>query len=423
MADTFKKMTEEMKHHLCTVILPFWLRRRDDTYGGFCGYMDFDLKNDPKAVKGSILNSRILWFFSSVVRSYQRGLLTDQDLASGDATIDDVRKAADHAYVFLKEAFYDKENGGLFWSVTYDGKPYDTTKHTYNQGFGIYGLSAYYEITGDADALRIAESLYKVIETYCCDPDGYGEAYNIDFTPASNEKLSENGVMASRTMNTLLHVYEGYAKLLEAEDKSQVKESIAERLMFQLGIFAQKIYDPVKHRQEVFFDKDYNSLIDLHSYGHDIETAWLIRWGLSVLGKKNPEVEAMAVDLTDEILANCFDGHSLPTEKEKDKVNENRVWWVQAETVNGFLYEYAKTREDKYLEAAASEWSYIKTYSIDSRPGSEWFWELDKNGKPIPGRPIVEEWKCPYHNGRMVLLALELYKLVSDGEDAGEVLA
>ena len=38
---------------------------------------------------------------------------------------------------------------------------------------------------------------------------------------------------------------------------------------------------------------------------------------------------------------------------------------------------------------------------IDKRAGSEWFWEVDPEGKPYEGRPIVEPWKCPYHNGRM----------------------
>lgn len=46
-------------------------------------------------------------------------------------------KAADHAYHFMRECCEDKENGGVFWSVTYDGKVADSTKHTYNQAFAI----------------------------------------------------------------------------------------------------------------------------------------------------------------------------------------------------------------------------------------------------------------------------------------------
>jgi len=39
---------------------------------------------------------------------------------------------------------------------------------------------------------------------------------------------------------------------------------------------------------------------------------------------------------------------------------------------------------------------------VDTRPGSEWFWQADKYGTPAH-KPIVEPWKCPYHNGRMCM--------------------
>ena len=39
---------------------------------------------------------------------------------------------------------------------------------------------------------------------------------------------------------------------------------------------------------------------------------------------------------------------------------------------------------------------------IDKREGSEWFWCVNADGSPIH-EPIVEPWKCPYHNGRMCM--------------------
>lgn len=39
---------------------------------------------------------------------------------------------------------------------------------------------------------------------------------------------------------------------------------------------------------------------------------------------------------------------------------------------------------------------------VDTRPGSEWFWQTDKYGTPTH-KPIVEPWKCPYRNGRMCM--------------------
>ena len=39
----------------------------------------------------------------------------------------------------------------------------------------------------------------------------------------------------------------------------------------------------------------------------------------------------------------------------------------------------------------------------DKREGMEWFWKVDAQGKPYQDKPIVEPWKCPYHNGRMCI--------------------
>ena len=78
-----------------------------------------------------------------------------------------------------------------------------------------------------------------------------------------------------------------------------------------------------------------------------------------------------------------------------------RVWWVQAEAVVGFLNAYEKSNDERYKEAAKDILEYIKTKLEDQRDGSEWYWQLDDNHLPDTSKPIVEPWKCPYHNGRM----------------------
>jgi mannobiose 2-epimerase len=52
----------------------------------------------------------------------------------------------------------------------------------------------------------------------------------------------------------------------------------------------------------------------------------------------------------------------------------------------------------------------MKENVIDKRPGSEWYWEVDSDGKPFVDRPIVEPWKCPYHNGRMCFEVMDRAK-------------
>lgn len=383
--DGLQKLASETKEHLCSTIIPFWKKLRDNENGGYYGYMDFDLNLNKKAEKGCILNSRITWFFANAYM-----ILKDESL----------KDEASHGFEFMKNYCFDKENGGVFWSVNYDGSPKDTTKHTYNQAFSIYALSSYYDATGDKEALKLAEELFHIIETKCRDKEGYLEAFDRTFSPAENDKLSENGVIAERTMNTLLHVLEAYTELYRVNKSEEVKKC----LHWILDTVAEKIYNPDLKRQEVFFDKDYHTLIDLYSYGHDIETAWLLDRTLEILDEKEytEKMSVITKTLTEQIYKIAFDGHSLSNECEKGKVDTGRVWWVQAETVVGFVNGYEKSPEKtEYLKAAQAVWEFIKTYVVDQREGSEWFWLVRQDGTPVKEKPILEPWKCPYHNGRM----------------------
>ena len=381
-----ERIAQSARKMLTGQLLPFWQALRDEEHGGYYGYMDFDLRLDRQAEKGCILNSRILWFFSEAA------------MTTGDQSL---TPYARHAYDFPRERCLDREQGGVYWSVSYDGQPLDDTKHTYNQAFAIYALSAYYRLTGNTEALALARELFDLIESRCTDSGGYLEAFTRDFHPASNEKLSENGVMAERTMNTLLHVFEGYSGLYQAKKSPKVSAAL-ERI---LDIYAGKVYNPKLQRQEVFFDKDYNTLIDLTSYGHDIESSWLIDWGCSLL--ENPglaeRIAAINSGLADSVLRAAFNG-SLANECERGKVDGHRVWWVQAEALLGFVNEFAKhpDRTD-CRDAAVSLWRYITEKLEDRRPGGEWFWRLDEAGEPDREKPVVEPWKCPYHNGRMCM--------------------
>ncbi len=380
-------ISAEMKQHLEEVILPFWKGLKDEEFGGFYGFMDTDLNLDKKAVKGCILNSRILWFFSNAW-----AVLKDASL----------KEYADHAFDFMKKYCYDEERGGVYWSVTYDGKPEDTTKHTYNQAFAIYALSSYYDISGNEEAISLARKLRDVVEEKCFDEVGYKEALDIDFNPAENDKLSENGVMADRTMNTLLHVFEAYTELYRVTKD----EVAAKKLRWMMDLVAEKIYNPALHRQEVFFDNDYTSLIDLHSYGHDIETAWLVDRGAQVLGDEAyiAKMAPITADLEQNVYKLAYSENSFKNECERGVDNETRVWWVQAEAVVGFYNGWQKDNsKTHYLEAAQNIWEFIKEHVVDKRPGSEWFSEVDVNGVPCMEKPILEPWKCPYHNGRMCM--------------------
>lgn len=386
-------MAQEMCRHLEKELIPFWERVKDEENGGFYGYVDAGLTADKKAVKGCILNSRILWFFSNAC------------MTLGDESLLDY---AEHAYRFLLDSCIDKEYGGVFWSVTCDGKPEDTTKHIYNQAFAIYALSSYYDASKDAQALDTAMELFRIIENKGFDEGGYKEALDRSFAPTDNDKLSENGVMADRTMNTLLHVFEAYTELFRVSGEA----GVGRKLAWILDTFKDKIYNPALHRQEVFFDNDMNSIIDLHSYGHDIETAWLLDRGLNVLKdeRRKEAFEPIIADLVSEVYRAAYYNDSLSNECERGVVDKKRVWWVQAEAVVGFYNQYQKDpSHGEYLEAAERIWEFIKAHVIDEKSG-EWHKHVDDQGIPEAGNPIVEPWKCPYHNGRMCMELIKRMK-------------
>lgn len=381
---------EEMIKNYEEVILPYWKNLIDKNNGGFYGYVDYDLNINLKAEKGVILNSRILWFFSNAY------LLTKQE---------DLLLYADHAYEFLIDKCLDHKNGGVFWMLNYDGSIKDSMKHTYNQSFAIYSLSAYYEATRKENARDSAMNLFQLIEKTCTDEYGYLESFTQDWELISNEKLSGNGLIADKTMNTLLHVLEAYTELYKITKNLEVRD----RLINLLNIFHTKVFNRKKRRLEVFFDKKMNSIVDLYSYGHDIEASWLLDRACTVLDDQqiSKKTKQYTDILVEDVFIKGFENGSMNNECLKGVINKTKVWWVQAESIVGFYNAYEKSKDLKYLEVVNHLWNYIKENFIDKRNGGEWFWDLNEQGIPESRRPITEPWKCPYHNGRM---CFEIYK-------------
>ncbi|MDE6022350.1 MAG: AGE family epimerase/isomerase, partial [Muribaculaceae bacterium] len=198
-----KRFKEDIENCLTENILPYWMNKMKDPNGGYYGRRDGHDILDKDAPKGAILQARILWTFSAAYNA----------LGNPEYLAD-----ARHAYDFILSHFIDKENGGAYWSVAADGTPLDTKKQFYAIAFIIYGLSEYYIASGDENALTTAIELFDSIETHARDfeKDGYIEATTINWQPIDDMRLSERDANASKTMNTHLHILEGYTNLLRA---------------------------------------------------------------------------------------------------------------------------------------------------------------------------------------------------------------
>jgi len=371
-------MTEKMLFHLKNEMIPFWMRLEDIEHGGCYGFMDEFGNIDKTADKSVLLLCRNLWFFSSAAR-----VLHDTQVV----------QIADRYYSYLQTHFLDRENGGVYYILTYDNKVKSNIKNVYFQSFAIYALSEYAMLTHSEQARQAAMELFDYIESMFRTKNGYREQLD------GENVLADKGCVCPRTMNAVLHIIEAYTNLVKATKD----ERVASALRNLLRLVADKIYNPQEKRLDVFFDENYKSLCDYQSYGHDIESAWLLREAATVVQDKviKRKIGAISDALTESVYQRAFIEQSVVNECVNGIVDTDRIWWVQAESVTGFYKAYKATGQEKYRLASERIFHNIEQSFIGKH--GEWHWLITAEGKTDESLPLAGAWKCPYHNGRMYL--------------------
>ncbi len=385
-------MASEMELELTKNIIPFWLAQKDER-GGFFSFADQANNRDSQAIKGCLLNSRILWFFS---RSASE--LTDPVVAT------ECRQAARHAFRFMKNSLMDSDFGGVYWSVDCEGVPMDTQKHIYCQAFAIYALSEWYALTHDSEALRMIEQLYSLIELHAKDAvhKGYYEAFNREWESIGNDLICDSeDVVSDKSMNTHLHILEAYSRYFDINPNPELKERIIELI----GLLCNETQNH-HFSFDQFFTSDWRVQSKNHSYGHDIEGSWLI-WEAAekvITGDQLAIIKDRVLAMADRVKAYGTDVDGAINHEWIDEkfIDTTRVWWVQAEAIVGFLNAWQLTGRSGYLNAAQQPWLIIRNSIVDHVHG-EWHQEVDRWGRPNLSAPKVSPWKCPYHNGRACL--------------------
>ena len=388
-------MKQEVQDVLQTNILPFWLDKMIDRENrGFYGRIDGHGVLHPDAEKGAILNARILWTFSAAYRVLKR----PEYLA-----------AATRAKDYILEHFYDKEFGGIYWSLDSLGRPKDTKKQFYAIGFAIYGLSEYARATADREALDYAIRLFECIEQHSLDrkDNGYIEACTREWGKIEDMRLSDFDANYPKSQNTHLHIIEPYTNLFRIWKDERLEKALRNLI----NIFTDKILNPETHHLDLFFDNDWTrGAGHLESYGHDIECSWLMHEAALVLGdeevlrKVEPIVKLVAKASVKGLNADGSMVHEANVDT--GHVDDDLHWWVQAEAVVGFFNIYQYFGDEQALEKATRCWQYIKQNLIDNENG-EWYWSRHADGTLNLEDDKAGFWKCPYHNGRMCLELIE----------------
>lgn len=376
-------------------ILKYWRENAvDEVNGGFVGQRDYWNREISGANKGIILNTRILWTFSAAGNH-----LKDPGL----------RTLADRAYDYLQNKFQDKKYGGVYWEVDSFGNPVKERKQIYAQAFAIYALSEYYLYSGRKDAQEWALSLFELIEEHARDTEneGYFEAFQKDWSPVKDMRLSEKDRNSSKTMNTHLHVLEAYATLYKVTGNARVKSALANLVK----LFLVKFYDPSIQHFQLFFDDHWRREGNIISYGHDIEAVWLMIEAAKEIQDKDllEQTKKLSVEVAETFLKEAWTpGAGVMNEKDLDtgEVDTDRHWWPQAEAMVGLDYAYENSGDEKFCEALLDIWEYTKIHILDRESG-EWFFRVDENNKPYKEEDKLGMWKCPYHNSRTCMVLLK----------------
>lgn len=396
MNQLINQLRNEMHSELENNILPFWMNKMEDNEeGGFYGQITGEDELKPEASKGAILNARILWTFSSAYRLLKKP---------------EYLETATRAKRYLIDRFYDPQYGGIYWELDYKGNPLDTKKQIYAIGFAIYGLSEYARATGDEEALAYAQQLFDVIEQHSFDSEqnGYVEALTRDWQPIEDMRLSDKDENEKKTMNTHLHILEPYTNLYRVWKDEQLEQ----QLRNLIEVFITRILDPQTGHLNLFFEEDWTNKYRIYSYGHDIEASWLIHEAALVLG--DPEllkrIEPIIIRIAQAADEGLNPDGSMIYENflDKQKIDRELHWWVQAENVVGHINLYQHFGNTEALDTAVRCWEFIKTKLIDHEQG-EWHWSLLPDGTVNRRDDKAGFWKCPYHNGRMCMEVIERF--------------
>ena len=376
-------LADAAEHQISANIVPFWLALRDDERGGFFGKALDRSRIDRNAPKGTVLSARILWTFASL-----------HDAMPGLAVADTARHARDH----MLERHVDPEHGGVFWSVSADGAPLDTRKHLYGQAFAVYGLATAARVMRDDPALAAAQRLWASINAKS---DGLRfpwrcESFSRDWLPLPNDLMGKAEAQAS--MNVLLHLIEAAHALWLASGEAGVKADLLRLLETVLALdnncqsgFAS-FYGPGP--------PDYTL-----SLGHDIEAYWLtvtIAAGVDAELGQRAATRLAAIPETVAGYGITRDGALIAGRDLRGKLDRNKLWWVQAEALVGYLVAFEQTGDLRHLDRVERLWRFVETRLAD-RAGEDW--------RQLPvgilGRnrnlPRADAWKCPYHSTRACL--------------------
>ncbi|WP_163379276.1 AGE family epimerase/isomerase [Cyclobacterium sp. SYSU L10401] len=407
-------IAEEVRNSIENEMINRWYPNAyDHENGGYVSSFEYDFSPSENQNKMIVSQARHLWTLSKLMERYPD---TSHYAAGAKLGLD-----------FLINKFWDQEHGGFFTLLDRKGNVLENNqgaKTAYGNAFGIYGLAAYHHASGDPSALEWAKKAFYWLEKNSYDPEfgGYFQSLERDGTPSKrNEQTPSTATTGYKDQNSSIHLLEAFTELYQVWKDPLLKRRTEELLVIirdtivqnegYLQLFLLADWTPVSFRDQgrSAIEKHHN--IDHVSYGHDVETAYLMMEASHVLGLTNDyKTWEIGKKMVDHALMHGWDGQSggfydggyyFPEEDAPEIVKDTKNWWAQAEGLNTLLIMADLYPDDpmEYFAKFKQQWNYIQQNLIDHAYGGWYSGGLDKQPELKNGQK-GHIWKTAYHNFR-----------------------
>ena len=344
---------------------------------------------------------------------------------------DEFAKYARRGVEYLDQVMRDHDCGGFHWVLGPRGQVdprQGAEKHVYGTAFALYAASKVREVTGDNRAREVARDAFDWLERHAHDAEhgGYFEAITREGKPIL--AWDRDAPLARRTdrlgvyygfksMNSHIHLLEALAAYSKVESRPPVKERLGETLALVRDRIAVE-----PGALNLYLTRDWRATPAHDSFGHDVETAYLLVEAAEALGTPDDErTWHVARRLVDHALDWGWDDEHGGFYDKGDvfagrPYDTTKVWWTQAEGLNALLLMHTRygARTDRYWKAFLKQWDFIARYQLDPEHGG-WFGEVTREGRRLGDGAKATQWKANYHTSRALMNVATMLREIERG--------
>lgn len=405
-----------LQNMLAEQSLALWYPRViDKTNGGYYSNFSYNWQKESAQPKFIVTQARHIWTLSTAAALYP------------DST--QYGTYARHGFLFLKDKMWDTSTGGFYELVDSTGVPSgpDTlVKRAYGNAFAIYALSAYYQLSDDQEALNLAKKTFRWLDFHAHDKQygGYFQYLKKDGTPIlreeNNVSTSDQNQAGLKDYNSSIHLLEAFSALY----REWPNDTLHDRLNEMYHVVADTMVDK-RGFLKLFFYPNWTQMkgergkkkdeFDHITFGHDVETAYLLLDAAKSLDKPEDEILPTAKKLVDHALTHGWDNENggfyergKYIDGKMQILDNNKNWWAQAEGLHSLLLmsTYFPADTNQYFNKFLKQLNYIDQNLIDHKYGGWFSFGIDKKtGAAKMAKAQI--WKGNYHTSRALMHCLE----------------